>query len=506
MSAPAFLRSTLLALCVPLALGACARRVPDAAPAADAPRPVSPQPVASAPAAPPEAEEAPTAPLLTSPGARHAMAEAAYQAGLAALEEKQAEPAIRHLEACVEAAPQRVDCRWELGWGYWLQGRWEQVVAQWSEVQRLEPGHPEVAQRLAQARAQAERGRSLTQASKDRPRPPASAQVRLRAVGDVMLGSDFPESANGLPPEDGATLLSEVRELLKDADLTFVNLEGPLCDSGSTKKCRKGGNCYAFRTPTRYGRYLKEAGVDLASTANNHSGDFGEECRRETEKTLDALDIKWSGAPGTVATTTSNGIRVGLVAFHTSPSCNHLNNHEAAAALVRAAAAAHDVVVVSFHGGAEGGNALRVPHGKEMFFGEDRGDLRVFTHRMVDAGAHLVIGHGPHVVRGMEFYQGRLIAYSLGNFATYGQFNLKGPQGLGAILEVTLDGEGRFLDGRVLPTRQEGKGVPRPDAKGEVLGLLRSLSQEDFPGTGAQLDAQGRILPPPAPTASQGRP
>jgi tetratricopeptide (TPR) repeat protein len=425
--------------------------------------------------------------------------------GTAALQRQDAAAAARHLEACVAAAPERADCRWELGWAYQLLGRGEDVVAQWSEVKRLAPAHPEVDAQLAQARAQQERAAALAAAATARKPPPPGARFRLRAVGDVMLGSDFPDPVKGLPPEDGATLLAGVRPLLADADLTFVNLEGPLCDGGETKKCRKGGNCYAFRSPTRYGRYLQEAGVDLASTANNHAGDFGDECRRQTEATLDALGIRWSGAPGSVASTTVNGILVGMVAFHTSPLVNHLNNLEAAEALVRAAAAAHDVVVVSFHGGAEGAGALHVPHGPELFFGEDRGDLRAFTHRMVEAGADLVVGHGPHVVRGLEFHQGKLIAYSLGNFATYGQFNLRGPQGLGAILDVTLDGTGAFVEGRVLPTKQEGRGVPLPDPEGQVLGLLRTLSQEDFPGTAARVDPEGRLAPPapPAPAASR---
>jgi poly-gamma-glutamate capsule biosynthesis protein CapA/YwtB (metallophosphatase superfamily) len=333
--------------------------------------------------------------------------------------------------------------------------------------------------------------------------PPPGATVRLRAVGDVMLGSDYPTPEDGLPPEDGAVSLAQVKTLLADADVTFINLEGPLCDGGETLKCRKGGNCYAFRTPTRYVRWLQEAGVDLASTANNHSGDFGEECRRQTEQTLDGAGIKWSGPPGSVATLESNGIRVGLVAFHTSPACNHLNDTEAAAALVRQAAGSHDVVVVSFHGGAEGAKALHVPQGPEEFYGEDRGDLRVFTHRMVDEGADLVLGHGPHVVRGAEFYKGKLIAYSLGNFATYGKFNLRGPLGLGAILEVTLDGTGRFVQGRALATLQEGRGIPRPDETGEALRLLRTLSSEDFPGSAVVVGEDGTLTPPQVADAPQ---
>src|SRR5690606_36542896 len=328
------------------------------------------------------------------------------------------------------------------------------------------------------------------------PVDPATLTVRLRAVGDVMLGTDFPGDGEYLPPEGGAQMLAQVKDALVDADLTFINLEGPLCDSGESTKCGKGGNCYAFRTPTSYVRWLTEAGVDLASTANNHAGDFGDAYRRETEQTLDAAGIAWSGPLDSIATVTSKGLKVAMVAFHTAATGNHVNDHEAAAALVAKAAESHDLVVVDFHGGAEGSKALHVPDGPETFYGENRGHLRRFARVVIDAGAHAVIGHGPHVPRGLEFYQGCLIAYSLGNFATYGRFNLRGPNGLSAILELTLNGKGEYVSGRLIPTLLEGRGVPAPDPQGRSLELFRSLSAEDFPLTGAVIDADGTIRPP----------
>jgi hypothetical protein len=450
--------------------------------------PGTPPPLESPPpASAPQAEPAP-APTAAA-GDEH------FARGIEALKARDAVAAIAALSACVKAEPTRVDCRWELGWAYSLENKWIEALEQWLEVQKLKPDHPDLESALNQARAQAGLEQRLAQPSTPAPReaPPQDAKVRIRAVGDVMLGTTVPEGH--LPPEGAEGVIAAVRPLLEDADLTFVNLEGPLCDRGETKKCRSNNQCYAFRSPTAYGQALKEAGVDLASTANNHSGDFGEECRRETEATLDALGIAWSGPPGSVATLERNGLRIGMVAFHTSPACNHLNNLRVATALVRSVADSHDLVLVSFHGGAEGAKALRVPYGKEKFMGEDRGDLREFTHAVVDAGADLVLGHGPHVARAMEFYKGRLIAYSMGNFATYGRFTLSGAQGLGMVLEVELDRTGKFLSGRILPTRQQGKGIAVPDPAGGVISLVRKLSAQDFPRTGAKVAEDGTLSP-----------
>ncbi len=324
----------------------------------------------------------------------------------------------------------------------------------------------------------------------------ASPALTVRATGDVMLGTEEPPGY--LPPKDGAESLADVADWLRDADLTFVNLEGPLCDEGVSHKCKsKGSNtCYAFRSPTRYGAYLVDAGVDVASTANNHAGDFGDSCRRATEKTLDALGIVWSGPKGTVATLERNGLKVALIAFHTSTATNDVNDHATAKALVKQAAAKHDLVLVSFHGGAEGKNADHVMQGKELYLGENRGDLRAFTHAVIDAGADLVIGHGPHVLRGLELYQGRLIAYSLGNFATYGRFNLAGAAGVGCVLHVALAADGAFVSGKILPTVQVEQGIPKKDSAAKAVSILRKLSAADFPKSAPVISETGEISSP----------
>jgi hypothetical protein len=327
----------------------------------------------------------------------------------------------------------------------------------------------------------------------------AQAPITFAAVGDVMLGSSFPDEAGGmLPPDDGARLLEEVAPILRAADVAFGNLEGPLADAGTSEKCArsKPGRCYAFRVPTRYGRYLADAGFDVMSLANNHAGDFGEAGRASTRAALDALGIRHAGAPGEVARLEVRGTRIALVAFSTSSGTNDLRELDEAIRIVKVARQGADLVVVSFHGGAEGADRQHVPRGSEEFLGEDRGDLRTFAHAVVDAGADLVLGHGPHVVRAMEVYRGRLVAYSLGNFATYGAFNLAGPNGLSLVLEARLAPDGGFLGGRVHPARQEKPGGPHLDPAGSVIPVLRRLSDEDFGDSAVRVGDDGALAPP----------
>lgn len=320
--------------------------------------------------------------------------------------------------------------------------------------------------------------------------------ITVMGVGDIMLGATYPDSRD-MPPNDGKDLLTQVAPILRTADLTFGNLEGPLTEGGVTGK--SGPNSFAFRTPPRYGKYLKDAGFDVVSMANNHANDFGERGRNSTRRTLEALGIAHAGAgQDDVAHLTVGGMSVAVLAFAHNRVSRNVNDVAGAKAAVAKAAQTADIVIVSFHGGAEGSGHQHVPRGTETYFGESRGDLRKFTHAVVDAGADLVFGHGPHVVRGMELYRKRLIAYSLGNFATYGKFGLRGPTALSLVLEVKLAtkgaGEvGAFLGGKVHPVVQVGKGIPKLDAKGEVITVLRNLSRADFGKNAAPIAANGTI-------------
>jgi len=334
-------------------------------------------------------------------------------------------------------------------------------------------------------------------ASKPAPNPVApAASLTIAAVGDMMLGSPFPNDSR-MPPNDGKDLLSPAASLLSSADIAFGNLEGPLADGGISEKCGTGRDrCFAFRMPTRFGQHFKSAGFDVLSVANNHASDFGPAGRRSTRETLDRLGIKHAGSDSgsySTAYLTVRGIKVAFVAFATNSVSLNLNSLASARSAVSLAGKQADIVVVSFHGGAEGPAARHVPRGPEIFLREKRGNLRAFSRAVIDAGADLVIGHGPHVVRGMEIYKGRLVAYSLGNFLTYGWFRLEGATAESLVLTVDLGPKGEFVAAKIHPFRLESWGFLKVDESGSAISTIRSLSSQDFGAGAPMIAADGTI-------------
>jgi hypothetical protein len=322
----------------------------------------------------------------------------------------------------------------------------------------------------------------------------SSLRLSVAAVGDMMLGTDFPE--NHLPDDDGVGFLAAVTPSLTAADIAFGNLEGVLVDGGTpAKKCKNPSACYLFRSPTRYARYYRAAGFDVLSLANNHARDFGEEGRTSTMQALDAVGIYHSGREGDFASFEVNGLTVAVLAYAVTKESNMMLDYELAEETLAGFAAEHDIVIVSFHGGAEGVDVTNLPFDEEEYYDEPRGDVVVFARRMIDAGADLVIGHGPHVVRAMERYKDRLIAYSLGNFATYYGISVAGIKGIAPILTVTLDGDGRFVAGEIISTIQLRPDGPSIDEQQRALNLIRGLSVEDFGNPGLSFSPDGRLLP-----------
>ena len=340
--------------------------------------------------------------------------------------------------------------------------------------------------------------------------------VTLAFTGDINLGTTT--LPGGVPPQDGRGLLDAARPHLT-GDLVVGNLEGVFADSGVSEKCidrqalarmRRAGrepteppvraNCYAFRTPTSLAPRLREAGFTHLNLANNHSGDLGPAGRASTLAALESLGLTHYGPLGSIAVDTirrgDSVSVVALVGFTTYPFAYNLLDIERSAAVVDSVRKAVDVLVVTFHGGGEGAKAVTTADGQEFLGSEPRGDLRRWARAVIDAGADAVVGHGPHVLRGIEFHRGRPIAYSLGNFATYRGFNVDGVRGLTGVLQLRLSGRGEFQGGRFVPMTQRPRRGPEPDPDAAALTLLRRLSREDFGAGAARIAPDGTILPP----------
>lgn len=315
------------------------------------------------------------------------------------------------------------------------------------------------------------------------------------AVGDVMLGTAYPSPAYLPPNNDCAPLLAHVKPHIQAADIAFANLEGALTDSLSdAKTCSNPKWCYAFAMPTSYAACVADAGFDLLSIANNHTGDFGAQGQASTMKALLQHGLAFAGMLACpTAIVERKGLTVGFCAFAPNAGMCSLNNLSAAARIVSALDSACDVVIVSFHGGAEGAKMGRVTRQTEMFVGENRGNVYSFAHRMVDAGADILLGHGPHVPRAVELYRGRFIAYSLGNFCTYSRMNVQGVNGLAPIIRLSVDGKGRFLEGEIISAKQEEGKPVAPDSAHRAASEIRRLTALDFPETPLAIGKTGKM-------------
>jgi poly-gamma-glutamate capsule biosynthesis protein CapA/YwtB (metallophosphatase superfamily) len=319
--------------------------------------------------------------------------------------------------------------------------------------------------------------------------PAAAASVTIAAVGDMMLGN-----TPDLPPDPGGYFGSVKRVLDRGSQIVFGNLEGTLTAS-ATSKCGAPPHpgCFAFRDPPGYARYYKQAGFTILNDANNHSFDFGAAGQAQTVRAIHAAGLAQTGLPGQITMVKANGITVAFLAFAPYAYDASLLDLPTARALIRRAAREADIVVVYMHAGAEGPNADHVTGREEHYLGEDRGNAEAFAHMAIDAGASLVIASGPHVLRGMQFYKRRLIAYSLGNFASYGNFGTGGTLAVSLILHVTLSATGRFERASISPIRLTGPGRPAPGAG--AIAFTARLAHEDFGPSAARISPSGAITP-----------
>lgn len=278
------------------------------------------------------------------------------------------------------------------------------------------------------------------------PAPETRNYVTIAAVGDMMfartVGDSIAASGPDYPFEEVAGLL--------DADVTFGNLECVLSDNG--EPAPKG---FTFSADPDVAEGLVDAGFDVVSQANNHSLDYGRKALEETLQTLDQAGLKAVGAGDDAeeahkpVIVKARGLKIAFLAygaFYEEPSFPRSEQEagentagiawgdpDTITADVQAAASEADVVIVSLHSGIE--------------YTSELSDAQVTAaHTAIDAGADAVLGSGPHVLQGMEYYDGGFIAWSLGNFifdfdeqdrAVPGM-----PSQLSGVLTLAVDGDG----------------------------------------------------------------
>jgi len=315
------------------------------------------------------------------------------------------------------------------------------------------------------------------------------------AVGDIMLGTNYP--AGYLPPgNDCHPLIQPLVKYLKDADLTFGNLEGAVTDHPEwAKGCNSSKWCYRFSMPVKYLKCLTDAGFDVVNVANNHVYDLGQRGLQSTVKALSDAGLHFAGVcTHPVDTFTIDGVKIGFAAFSPHSGTCQMNDYNLVRKTVSDLKKECQIVIVSFHGGAEGSKHQHVPKQTETFLGYNRGNVYEFARVAIDAGADLVLGHGPHVTRAVDLYKGKFIAYSLGNFCTYKRFNLSGPNGVAPIVKIWLDNNGNFIKAKIIPVYQDKQLGTRYDSTGRVIKIMQQLTREDLPEAPLKITDSGWIL------------
>ncbi|MGB3560104.1 MAG: CapA family protein [Geitlerinemataceae cyanobacterium] len=330
---------------------------------------------------------------------------------------------------------------------------------------------------------------AATPTTPSKPLPPF---ITIKAVGDVIPGTNYPDYR--LPADVNQLLPTEVRGYLQRADLVFGNFESSLTNHPNSSKAVGGGKVFAFRSPPEYAQLFADVGFNVFNVANNHAMDFGPVGFQDTQDSLAAVGIETVGNKNQILYQDIQGVKVATIGFSPYAFYNAIQDLETTKSLVSEAKNNAQLVIVSMHSGAEGTGALNVRNETEFFFGENRGNSIAFARTAIDAGADLVLGHGPHVPRAIELYNGKIIAYSLGNFLGYRTLSTAAQTGYSMILEVKLTPDGKFSGGRVIPVHMDEQGIPHIDQYFRTVGLLRYLNASDFPESKLTIDRSGKLI------------
>ena len=316
--------------------------------------------------------------------------------------------------------------------------------------------------------------------------------ISITAVGDIMMGTTYPSSSM-LPENNGKNLFSPAKQWIEASDIRFGNFEGTFFDGAPQADGKAPGpNRFLFKTPTQMGPRLVEAGFNVVSLSNNHSRDFGSAGIKSTKEVLEQNGIQYSSKAGEVANFSVDGQEVVLLATDFYKGQRSIVEPASTYLEISKYKQAGKLVIVSVHAGGEGGGAEIVKFGKEIFLGENRGDSVQFAHDAIDKGADVIIMHGPHVPRGLEIHNKRLIAYSLGNFMTGKGISLDGYAKVAPLLRVQINKQGEFVQGQIVSfvQRREPQRIDL-DKDATALKMMAKLSKDQFPNSPLKFETNG---------------
>ncbi len=308
--------------------------------------------------------------------------------------------------------------------------------------------------------------------------------IVINAVGDIMLGTLYPYPQ--LPPDRGTSEIKFIEPYMTNGspDLVLANLEGAATYYSNTSKDVSKGDNWAFQIPPDYMQLLRNAHISAVNQANNHAMDFGERGFLDTRKNLDRFGIKYTGLKNEILTYNIRGHRIAIIGFSWFDYSNNLLKPKEFVPFIKMVSLSNDIVIVEVHGGGEGEEFLHLRNVMDYYGDGKRGNMIEFARLAIESGASLILGSSPHVVRAMEIYKKKLIAYSLGNFITYKMMRTDGSRKYSLILSAVLDAGGDFISGRIIPVVQypegELKGVPKYDDNGSTIKLIALLSKSDI--------------------------
>ncbi len=308
-----------------------------------------------------------------------------------------------------------------------------------------------------------------------------AASIRMVFGGDIVLGNSH--VVENIPKDWEEKYFAGVRDVLQAADVAFGNFEDTLTDQDKTHKTSGTGRQFAFRSPPHYAALLARENFKVVNVANNHAFDFGEAGFRDTVNNLKQAGIAVTGLRDQAAELSVKGLNIAMLGFTYLNRFNMISEIPEAVERVKAAKADGKFVIVTFHGGAEGPAAIWHDNADEEFLGENRGNTVAFARAMIDAGADMVVGHGPHVLRAAECYAGKAIVYSLGNFVGVGGLSAKSFASVSALLQVAISPQGKLQQIGLVPLRFNEQKLPQVDERAFGTQLVNYLGEHaHYPG------------------------